>query len=1368
MFFGFEEEYFSEPDPVEEKKVNPTIVITMGATGNLKPFDASTDDFEMWKISFESSLVANGVTDEDKKRGILLSTLGIPTLTLLHNLLSPKKPTTEKVDDILKTLQDHFKPAPKAIAERFKFMGRRQQAGETVQQFMAVLRSLATQCKFKDLDERLRDQFIYGLTSESAQRTLFTQKDDVSLQDVISLAVAQEAAETSTALIRSGHQPESQIHRQTGSQTGHKARKQQGKKTNYYEVKNNSDSVCTRCGYSNHSANDCPNRDSKCNKCGRIGHFAKMCKSKGKSTKSVNISSLKKMKSVSDKGRRNPPLMLKVKIGGKEDHMELDTGCEITVLSKEAWKKQGCPKLKPSEYLFKPYLGEQFRAMGEFTAKIQHNGQEVVHSFPVIEHGTSLFGKDLMRKIKVDWEFSVERQLRTVTSDKVHSSELKSLLSEYKDIFNEPSATDRIHKFRARIIMNDNAQPKFLKARNLPYAVRSKVEKELELMERTGVIEKIDFSEWASPLVVVPKSDGRVRITGDFKNTVNSQLCITQYPLALPEDIYNDMNGGTVFSKLDGSNAYHQLELEESCKKFCVINTHRGLFRYNVLPQGIASSPAIFQQFMDQMLKGIPKTGSYIDDTIATAANKKEHLKTLRAIFERMREFNFKLSKDKCELLRESVIFLGHKVSKSGIETSKEKVDAILEIPVPIDKSEMRSFLGFVQFYGKFVKNLGDCCAPLYELTENEHKWKWTKACQHAFNEVKRRLTSAPILALFDPALPVGLACDASPTGISFILYHRYPDGSERPIHYGSKKLSPCQQRYSQIEKEGFAIVVGMLKFYKYLCMKRFELITDHRPLLAIFGPKTQLPCYAATRLHHWSVFLSQFTYDIKYRRSGDHGNADALSRNLCMNNESEKDETELIVNQVTVEQLEVLPVTATAIRKASTRDKVLSRVFEYVQRGWPEKLKAEDDEVKSYFHHRNEIVVVQNVLMWGIRVIVPASLRDKILQQLHMCHSGIVRMKAMARSHVWWPGIDSEIEKMCKQCTTCNQNAPDPASAPLHPWQYPERPMQRVHMDLAGPFLGKMWLIMMDAHTKWPEVFDMKNITTTAEVKEKLMEFISRWGIMEQIVTDNGRQFVSDDFEKFCKINGIKHTTSAVYHPRSNGEAERFVRTFKTAMKADDVKDVNMRAVVFLFNYRTTPHSTTGSSPAELLQGRKLRTALDLVKPDPRQNVMQSQTRQEESYNAKAKMRSFRPGDAVWVKVYSRNQEKWKEGEIERANGPVSYLVRCDNMLMRRHVDQIRAAENDKKQQFDLINQELPDQQHEKNPTETQSPQQASPRPSPSPSRAPRTPEHASPEQHVPSPERRAPAAVQPESPKARPKRTIKKPVPFQAGAKK
>ena len=212
----------------------------------------------------------------------------------------------------------------------------------------------------------------------------------------------------------------------------------------------------------------------------------------------------------------------------------------------------------------------------------------------------------------------------------------------------------------------------------------------------------------------------------------------------------------------------------------------------------------------------------------------------------------------------------------------------------------------------------------------------------------------------------------------------------------------------------------------------------------------------------------------------------------------------------------------------------------------WPDEVPT---AMQPYTNKKEELTVEGNCLLWGVRVIIPPELQTKMTKLLHQTHPGIIRMKALVRSYVWWPGIDKDLENCSKGCQACQQHQNVEQKTPLHPLEFPKRRWQRLHLDFAGPFQGHMWLIVVDAYSKWPEVIPMKVITATRTIKE-LHTIFARWGLSEQIISDNGPQFISEEFQKFAQSNGIKHSKIAPYHPQSNGAAERFVQTFKQAMK--------------------------------------------------------------------------------------------------------------------------------------------------------------------------------------------------------------------------
>ena len=271
-------------------------------------------------------------------------------------------------------------------------------------------------------------------------------------------------------------------------------------------------------------------------------------------------------------------------------------------------------------------------------------------------------------------------------------------------------------------------------------------------------------------------------------------------------------------------------------------------------------------------------------------------------------------------------------------------------------------------------------------------------------------------------------------------------------------------------------------------------------------------------------------------------------------------------------------PMTAVHIARGTSRDPVLAKVFRYTLQGWPEQA---EDALKPYASRQLELSVQDGCLLWGERIVIPPQARKGVLIELHGGHPGASRMKSLARSLVWWPGMDMEIESMVKRCHDCQQCQPAPPAAPLQPWQWPTCSWSRLHVDFAGPLEGKMYLIVIDAHSKWLEVFPMTSATTFSTVQH-LRQLFAQFGIPQTIVTDNGTQFTSTDFKQFCTSNGIHHIPVVPYHPSSNGLAERAVRIFKQGFHKITTGTTCDRISRFLLQYRITPHTTTSLSHGE------------------------------------------------------------------------------------------------------------------------------------------------------------------------------------------
>ena len=541
---------------------------------------------------------------------------------------------------------------------------------------------------------------------------------------------------------------------------------------------------------------------------------------------------------------------------------------------------------------------------------------------------------------------------------------------------------------------------------------------------------------------------------------------------------------------------------------------------------------------------------------------------------------------------------------------------------------------------------------------------------QEAFEVSKELLLSAPVLAHFDSSLELSLACDASAYGIGAVLSQAMPDGQERPVGFVSRTLSAAEN-YSQLEKEGLACVFGVSRFRSYLLGHHFDLITDHKPLLALLGENRAVPESASGRVQRWSWMLANYEYTMKFRPTQQHGNADALSRlPLPQVPQETAVPAELVL---LMETLDDMPITAEHIKKWTARNTVLSQIRQYIQGGWPNHVEIE--ELRPYWHRRLELSVHNGCVIWGNRVVVPPEGREQMLRELHSGHPGVSRMKSVARMFVWWPGIDSQIEKVVQHCGECQLDRPTSPQAPLHPWSWPTRPWSRIHLDYAGPCFGnKMFLVLIDAHSKWMEVYPMSSTSSSATIQQLIIVF-AQFGLPETVVTDNGLCFTSEEFSKFLSSNGIVHIRSAPYHPSTNGLAERAVQIFKRGFKKMKEGTMSDKISRFLLSYRMTPQTTTGCSPAELLFGRPLRTRLDLVRPSVAVRVEKKQREQKKTHDRHATERTFQDGDPVFARDYCRSTaSKWMQGKVLAQSGPVSYRVECEDGIVRRyHQDQIR-----------------------------------------------------------------------------------------------
>lgn len=1332
-------------------------------TGKAEAYDPDLETYDMYRERLEHYFLANDISQERKKISIMMSVMGAKQYARLKSLVAPRKVMDLTLVEIDEAQRQHYNPKPPVMLERFQFWKRGQQVGESVASFFADLKKMAENCEFGAFrEEALRDRFVCGLAEKGIQKRLLSE-EELTLDKAVKTALGMEAATRNIEVLQSSTE---------------KADDHASRQVNYATA----GEPCFCCGKTGHRKKTCRFKDYECDLCKRKGHLKVMCRDKTKASSQTGRS--KKWENMEKKGPRKDrprkskkksrvghvegsstssdseeeifyvgihshthkgkgskvkPIMVELEIEKSPLKMEIDTGCGVSIVNQRFYEEELKEKnieLQKSDVKLRTFTGESIPVVGKCQVKVGYQGKEMVLPLMVVgcDGGPALFGRDWLERMPLKWEEIMRVEVKESTQEKIDK------ILKQSEVFDQ--GVGKIKGVQARLKVKEGAEPKFFKPRPVPFALKEKVGEEIRRLEGEGIIEPVEYSDWAAPVVPIKKPDGKIRLCGDYKVTVNPVLDVKEYPIPRPEELIASLNGGKKFSKLDLRNAYQQVEVEEGSREYLTINTQLGLYRYTRLPFGVSSAPAIFQECMDKILAGLSGVGCYLDDIIITGKDDEEHLENLQKVLDRLRQFGLRLKRSKCVFFADSVEYLGYHVNAEGIHPSKARVEAIKTASPPRNMSEVHSFVGIANYYRKFVPQLASILEPIDDLKKADD-FQWTPECQQAFEEVSEILSSGALLVYFDPGKEITLAVDASPYGIGAVISHVTPDG-DKPIAYASRKLNKAETNYSQLEKEALAIVYGVRTFHQYLCGKRFILLTDHKPLTYLFGPKKGIPVLAASRLQRWAILLSGYVYDIQYRTSKQNANADFLSR-LPGSGEFGDQQDDFVVmwtnegTEVNQVQLDSLPVDADRVKRATDTDPVLCKVRCWVQNGWPES-HAISEEFRPWVKKRNELTVESGCLLWGIRVVIPEKLQKRILEELHCGHPGMVKMKSLARMHVFWPSMDQQIEQTVQCCASCQEVQALPPQAPVNPWTWPSNPWHRIHVDFAGPFLGQMFLIIVDAHSKWPEVIPMKSTTAECTIRV-LRNLFSRYGLPHELVSDNGPQFVADEFKEFLMKNGVKHIRSAVKHPASNGEAERFVQTFKKGMKkaGSEAGDIRLKLSRFLLSYRNTPHVVTRETPAKLFLGRELRTRLSQVRPNLGLKLQQKQATQ-------GSVRNLVVGERVMVLDFRVHAGKWSEGVVTRVLGPVTYQVEVDGSIWKRHINQIRAMnqciptqstpQTDQQTLTDMLTREIMEQKSTQIDTPRNTPSKQSPK---SPSASNKTKEKAQETSSVDIPLRRS-----------------------------
>lgn len=1219
--------------------------------------------WERWLRGFELFVESKSIADSKRKKAMLLHYGGLDLQDVFFAIPGADE-LADGEDAYTKTKEEltkFFKPKLNTTFERHIFRGMTQKEGESVGQYVTRLRQQAKHCSFASEDDEIRDQVIeHCRDSEVRKRVL--EKGDITLKEVLEIANAWEISC-------------SRVKAMEGESVANLSSRKSRDNRRETSSEKSKEITCSRCGYKGHkqSSDKCPARDKECGKCKKTGHYASMCRTKniegnGEAKKKSGPKDKKKntvrhveeadhddedseyafaledhrsstvcVQAVNDEKSSQEYALkdrdIKVKIGGVEVEMLIDSGTTCNVMGQETWKfckNQGiiCESKKSSDKTVKAY-GQEYplELIGEFKCKVAVGNKETQADFIVTRgDGKALLGYPTAYELGI---------LRVGLQAQINNLDL---INGQEGLF---EGIGKLKGYQLHIPVDKSVTPVAQPRRRIPIKLRDKVREQIDSLLEQGIIERVvGPTPWVSPAVpVIKRKTKEIRLCVDLRR-VNKAVERHRYPLPVLEEILNEVKGSQWFSKLDIKSAFQQIELDEESRAITTFATDCGLFRFKRLVFGLNCAPECFQHILEETLRGLNGVVNFIDDILVFGKSKEEHDFNVRKVFGRLHERGFTLNKEKCEFRQKEIEFLGFKISGKGFKPLRSKIEAVENFREPKTPEEIRSFLGLVNFCAPFIPNLANVSESLRRLTRKNEKFVWGKEQDRAFNELKKRLCNAETLGIFDKNAKTRLVADASPVAIGAVLTQETSEG-RRVISYASRSLTACERRYSQTEREALAIVYACERFHIWLYGIEFDLVTDHKALEFIFSPKAK-PC---ARIERWVLRLQAYKYRVVYE-AGKTNIADPLSRLVkaeTQKSESSPSMDELYICWVATEAVPAA-MSMTELETESANDPLLIEVREAIRTGKWDRLSS-----SRFRAVKEELCLYNNLVLRGTRIVIPERLKERTLALAHEGHPGIVAMKNRLRSKVWWDGIDKDAERSVKKCESCQLVQKTIVPAPLKCNELPDKPWDTVALDLLGPLpSGDHILIVVDYYSRFYEVEVLRSYTASVTIS-RLRDMFARHGNPRIMVCDNGQPFASAELREWAENRGIQIRHVAPYWPQANGEVERQNRSVVKRLKIAQIEKRPWKEELadYLLMYRSTPHTTTGKSPAEMLFGRKLRTKMPeliedaILDEDVRDRDAWKKMRGKDAFDQRnhVKESSIQVGDTVLMKAQKTNK---------------------------------------------------------------------------------------------------------------------------------
>ncbi|CAL1353211.1 unnamed protein product [Linum trigynum] len=819
--------------------------------------------------------------------------------------------------------------------------------------------------------------------------------------------------------------------------------------------------------------------------------------------------------------------------------------------------------------------------------------------------------------------------------------------------------------------------------RMAPVELKELKEQLQELLEK-GFI-RPSVSPWGAPVLFVKKKDGSMRLCIDYRK-LNKATIKNRYPLPRIDDLFDQLQGARVFSKIDLRSGYHQLRVADGSVPKTAFRTRYGHYEFLVMPFGLTNAPAAFMALMNRVLhEYLDKfVIVFIDDILIYSRSKEEHEEHLRVVLQKLKEEKLYAKFSKCDFWLEEVLFLGHMISGHGVEVDPKKIEAVTNWAPPKNVSEVRSFLGLAGYYRRFVEGFSSIARPMTQLLQKGKAFVWDEKCQTAFESLKEKLTSAPVLALPTSGGEYSIYSDASYQGLGCVLMQ-----DKKVIAYASRQLRPHEVNYPTHDLELAAVVFALKLWRHYLYGETFTIFTDHKSLQHLTDQKE-----LNMRQRRWMELLSDYDCTIRYHPGKANVVADALSR------KRESPLPELVSLRAMNVELELEEVT-----KLLATLKIRPMLQERIREKQSEDLEFEKYKKQVLEGKDTKFELVDGVLMYQGRLCVPDvdKLRKDILDEAHSApyamHPGATKMYRTLKEHFWWPGLKKEVATHVYQCLECQMiKAEHQAPIIEHlPLEIPQWTWEKITMDfvygLPRTPRGNdgVWVIV-DRFSKVAHFIPIKFKPGLEELARLYVrEIVRLHGVPLSIVSDRDPSFTARFWVSLQKAMGTKVHFSTAYHPQTDGQSERTIQTLEDLLRAcvltmEGAWDEHLPLMEFAYNNQY--HSSIQAAPYEVLYGRKCRTPLywdaegmrQLEGPEMiqkavekveviRRNLKTAQDRQKSNAERPGNPRSYEVGDMVFLRVspWKGVMRFGKKGKLSpRYIGPYEVLERIGPLAYR------------------------------------------------------------------------------------------------------